>query len=375
MRRALRPCARRWVEGLDAAWQVVSAGTNDSICLQGSGPHSDNAVLVIFEGKTPSAVAVQAGATVVTRAGSMPLGQGATDQFNALAKLRTRITFGLSSNQFNRGPIAAFDHRVVEKHARIEYFTSKPRDPASMLRPETVVLRHIDDLLVHCGIEFVHADDAAAIIVPTLGPALGICPAAIAAIHRGILDPSSTYRMAKVESGWRIPIGVVEAGLVARIGAAFRPGLEKVHERYDENACLKNPFRSNPRRPTALAAVSNLPKCVVKWFLAIPKDGLKNDHRRVFAGFATATNRPDEVYALAHEIRPDLSSQLSQAQKWKRSTRTCGDVLMNPSMYAKLGLVCDCGESRKRSVAESDVFTSDSLESPSSEDEKRHRFL
>jgi hypothetical protein len=370
-RKQVRPKVVAFFEGLSAVWQVVSAGTRTSIRLPPGGPYSDNAVVVVFEAAPqPLITVVPSGVEEVSRAGAMPIGPDAAQLLNALSATRERVSFGLRPVPFERGPIAVLRPGRIEQHARLERFDGKVLDPVRLLRPLDVVLHHLDALLDHCGIDFARGEDA--IVVPTLGPVLGICPAAVGAIPRGSCDPASTYRVAKVPTGgWRIPIGTIEAGVVARVGAALRPGISTLRARYEENADLQKPFRINPRRPTTLAGVTQLPKCVVKWFLQIPPNGLKIEHRKVFAGFANATNRADEVFALACEVRPDLKKQLGEAKQWTRVTRTCGDILMRPSNYARLGLACDCAATRKRSATESDVFSSDS----SSDDQKRGRLV
>jgi hypothetical protein len=362
-----------FVEGLAAAWEVVVAGTGDCIRLPPGGPASDNAVVVVFESPSPAVVVVPEGVELVRRAGAMPIGPDAVAVLNALSKQRKRVPFGLKPTPFQRGPVAALKTGRIEQHARLEFFDNAQKDLGRIFGPETAVLRHIDTLLGHCGITVV-ARDELAIVVQALGPLLGICPAAIAAIHRGGLDPESTYRIAKVDAGWRIPISIVEAGLVARVAAAFRPGIDVLHDRYDGNGDLAKPFRANPRRPTTLAEVTSLPKCVVRWFLELPKGGLKNQERMTFAGFANATNRAKEVYELATQLRPDLRAQLKEAMGWKMTRRTCSDVLLFPSKYAAMGLVCDCeseedssGEPKRRATEDaeeqpakrlsSDVFT------------------
>lgn len=378
MSRRLGPTVASFFASRTAAWQVVSAGLRNELRLPPGGPFSDNAVAVVFEGRSPSIVVVPAGEEIVRRAGAMPMGPEAGARLDALAELRVRAPFGLKATELDRGPIAAMkdSSRKIEQHVRLEFFDGKEIDPVRLLTPAGVVLRHVDSILSHCGVAVKFLDDAA-IVVETLGPALSLCPGAIGAIPRGNCDPESTFRIARVENGWRIPIGTVEAGVLARISKALRPGIERLHARYDTSGDLAKPFRSNPRRPTRLASVTNLSKCVVKWFLAIPKGGLKIEHRRTFAGFVNATNRAEEVYKLAGELRPDLLPQLKESKGWKTLRRTCGDVLMNPSRYAALGLVCDCGDASetalKRAASETDVF---SPESPlSSDEDKRARFF
>ena len=384
MIRKLDPKTAAFFEERSAAWQVVSAGTRTQIRLPEGGPFSDNAVVVVFERPVPSIVVVPAGDELVCRAGAMPIGPEAGARLDELAKLRVRTPFGLRKTAFERGPVAAMKDasKTVENHVRVEFFNGKKSDPIRLFSPRAAVLRHIDSLLEHCGVRVASWDDEA-VVVKDLGSALGVVPGAIAAIHRGGSDPESTYRIAKVDNGWRVPISIFEAGLLARVGRAFRAGIDVLHARYDSNRDLEKPFRANPRRPTELASVTKLPRCVVEWFLEIPERGLKIEHRKLFAGFANETNRASEVYEIAKKARPDLIPQLREAEGWKTIRRTCGDILMNPSKYATLGLVCNCGASQKRKSSESeelesapkrastggDVFSPDSPLSSGGEDE------
>lgn len=375
MERRLPPSVVQWTRGLNAAWQVVFAGRRGSIRL-GAGPCSDHALLVIFEGTRdtpPSVVAVCANAPVASRKGAMPIGDEATARLNALAKMRPGIVFGLPKAEFQKGPFAAFNAAEhLEKHARTEFFAARPLSPAKCLRPDSVVLRHRASLLAHCGIEYVETEGA--IVVPTLGPALSICPKAIAAIHRGASDEHSTRRIAKVPGGWRIPYSVVDAGLIARIAKALEPGIRKLRERYDTNADLALPFRANPRRPTTLVECTKLPRCVVEWILRMPPGGLKYDAVLAFAGFANATNRRDEVYDVAIRMCPGIAHQLRKGQRdFTKTTRTCDDIRANPSYYERLGLVCTCAQPQPSAeiLSALGVFTP----SPGQPETKKQRFF
>ena len=152
------------------------------------------------------------------------MGPEAGARLDALAELRARTPFGLKATERDRGPVAAMKdpHRKIEQHVRLEFFDGKEIDPVRLLTPAGVVLRHVDSILSDCGVA-VKCLDEAAIVVETLGPALSLCPGAIGAIPRGNCDPESTFRIARVENGWRIPIGTVEAGVLARISKRCAP--------------------------------------------------------------------------------------------------------------------------------------------------------
>lgn len=371
MKVALRPRMKRWLQSMKSTWQVVSAGSEDTVWLPHPGPCSDLAVLVVFEGRgtSGSSVAVvPAGVEEVSRAGSMQIGAEAAARLDALANLRPGIVFGLVPTQFETGPVAALGSGEIEKHLRLEYFDGR-RDPTKIFSVQGTVLRHRDWMLRHCGVVWTPApargpgeapskrsktlDEApqGGIIVPDLGSVLGICPGAVANIHRGGNLPSD-LRISRDELGWRIPLSIIDAGLVARVARAFVPGIEKLHARYDENADLKTPFRRNPRRPTVLVATS-LPRDVVNWMLWLPKDGLKHDQRLIFAGFANATGRREDVYATAKLARPDLADQLCEAQKWTRVEYTVDDLIQAPEKFERVGL----RYTEEGTPSQKDVFT------------------
>ena len=341
----LRPRMREFLKLLSGCWQVVVGGPRASVVLPGDGPYSNDAVIVVFDRKSTmeaSVVVVPAGVTNVTRAGSMPLGADAVARLNALSKVRPTLVFGLRPAPGDKGPIAAFQwEKQAEMHIRLAHFNFDPhRDAVRCFTPQTVVFRHFDWMLEHCGVDAT-ALDADSLVVPVLGPLLSVCPGAVGAIPRGSNDPESELRLSRLDAGWRVPRAVLQRGLAARAARWLAPELMRLYFQYCNNPDLERPFRRDKRRATELAERAELPKCFARWFKGIPPSGLKHEHRMVFARFANSTGDPARVCAIAEQDRPDLAPQLKEAKKFQRMTTAgCDDA--RAGRYAHVGLVCDC---------------------------------
>lgn len=338
----LRPFVEAFLGRLTGTWQVVLGGARHAVTLASPGPYSDSAVIVIFDrtAAMPASVAVvNAGATLATRKGSMPLDADAAARLNALSKVRRTFVFGLRPVAGDRGPLAAFAwQRQAEMHIRLVHFNGADRDPIRCFTPETVVFRHFDWMLEHCGIVPVHRDGVS-VTVPFLGPLLGVCPRAVSAIPRGTNDPESELRLSRTDSGWRVPLPILYNGLAARAAKWLAPGLETLYEQYCGNPDLGKPLRRNKRRATELASSMALPKCFVSWFKGLEQ--MQHEERMVFARFANSTGNAQSVYALAEQERPDLVPKLREARGFtKMTTEGCEDV--RSGRYAHVKLFCDC---------------------------------